>query len=175
MRTARGDLLLAFGLIGVVVGGVAIALLGGLSSLQSAANSVSFARIAVEQGNQVRWASLVDIVLFVPGYVAAGTGLFYGFRTVGSRGMDGVSAPGRFGAAIIWCVALADQAENLVLQAGLGAVDLDDSPATAITVSERHVDVMRMFGAAKWTLAAVALVAFLTAWVWPRRTVPQDG
>ena len=152
--------MIGLGLVLVVVGGGLIQGWGGLA-IQGTTTTREFARTALEQGNDVRWASLADIFVFVAGYVLVLLGAYAYARR----------APGiRYRAAVVggWLVvggAVADQAENVLLQLGLGAVDLD-APAAALHPAEWLVDAALVAYYVKNFLLLFSAVVLLALGMW---------
>ena len=150
------------GLLLTALGFTLFSIWGGLDELQRASTPAEFAT-AAEHGNQVRWASWADILLFVPGYVLLLCGILAIFVRTASTPLAVRTA------AIIGTVAaiaggLADEIENALVQLGLGTVDLGADNAVVaprdglITALNAATTAKYVFG-----IVAVAVVVGLAA------------
>ena len=129
----------------MVVGGIAINMLGSVVPLQRATTVQEFGERAVEAGQNVRLAGLIDIVGFVPGYLLLGTVVFAILRS-------------RFGHVALIGAAIADQTENVIIQVALRSFDGTNPP----TPASATISILRIANTMKWVLAAaVAILIFV--------------
>jgi hypothetical protein len=151
---------IGIGSVLVVVGVVLIRHWGGLA-IQGTGTTEEFARTALEQGNAVRYASLADIVVFVPGYVLVFLGAYgYARRAPGFRRRGAV-----VGGWMVVAGAVVDQTENVLLQLGLGTVDLD-APDAVLQPAEWLVDAALVAYYVKNFLLLFSAVILLALAMW---------
>lgn len=168
---------IALGVALMAAGFLLFAWWGGLEAVQTASDPAEFTAAALAGGDDVRWASWADIVLFVPGYVLVLVGVLATFR----RHTITPTAARRASILGTWAVVaggVADEVENTVVQLGLRAIDLSaSSVAEAGGPSEGLVSVLNAATAAKFLFGAVALLAVtgLFARAMYRRLVARSG
>lgn len=142
-----------------------MAALGNVVTVQSATDPIRFGEAAAAAGNRVRLALLTDTVAFLPGYA---TTVVAWCRWRLAR-MDSWPQPWfqrPLGAAqrLVVLAAAADFAENLLVYAGLGTVDLSSSAAAAaVSPAAALMAALRWTSGCKWALGAAALAAVAVA------------
>lgn len=153
-------------LVSIIASGAALMLTGallfswwgGLDELQTASDPEAFADAAVKHGNEVRWASWADIVLFVPGYVLLLGGVLALFR----RRPDTPTAVRRaslLGTGAALAGGIADQVENAIVQLGLNAVDLSAAdPVDVGRPSDALMTALHAATAGKYLFGGAALL-----------------
>lgn len=157
----RPQTAVALGLVLAVVGGVLIQVWGGVGDVQSASSAAEFSDAAHSHGNQLRSASWADILLFVPGYVLLGAGLFALFYRA-SGAARWVRLTALVGVVAIVATALADETENFIVRAGLGDVDLDVvGPSRTVSPSEGLINALQVAYYTKTGLLALSLLVLV--------------
>lgn len=143
-----------------IVAGICLCLLavylmqqnGNVTSIQQATSAEAFAERAYEGGNGLRIASLVDALLYVPGYVL----LFFGILGRYEHTVADWARKLLIGGAV------ADQIENISLQLGMGRVDLDAGGTDGVVDPAGWlITVLRLSSTFKWLLLALTAVAVL--------------
>lgn len=126
--------------------------LGNVIDLQQSTSSDQFAASAYEGGNSLRWSSLADAFLYVPGYVLLFIGLLGRYEhTVAD-----------WGRRLLIGGAVADQVENLTLQLGMGRVNLDAGGSDGVVDPAGWlIGVLRISSMLKWLLLALMIIAVL--------------
>lgn len=158
-RTRLRNLAL-IGLVMVIVGFAIDAALGSVAEIQAASSPEEFARIAHDQGNDLRWAGWIDIVIIVTGYVLMLASIFIRWRlpTATARQRQ-IATVGLVALAI---AAVADQCENLMVQLGIGLVDLDAAPVgEMVDPADWIISLLQLSFGVKWLGLAVALLAVI--------------
>ncbi|MCP5029416.1 MAG: hypothetical protein GY929_24355 [Actinomycetia bacterium] len=156
MRLGRPRPWTIAGLLLCLSGGVLIQAWGGVTDIQRATTPAEFAVLAHNAGNQLRWASGADIILFAPGYLIL---LLAAYRRLS------LPAGGYAVAALAFA---ADQTENLFLQLGLGRVSLDPGGPGVVHPDGWLIAGLRVANIAKWVLLAAAAIGLLVGW-WQNR------
>ncbi len=146
------------GLILSVIGLVLMAKWGGVEEIQGATSPEEFATVAASIGNQLRLASWSDILVFVPGYTLLVGGVLALFRDP-----DGaVRRSARIGMGFLGAGVIIDQVENLMVQLGLGRVDLDQpGPSQIVHPSDGLLSVLQIAFVGKFVGLALAIATIL--------------
>lgn len=149
---------IVLGLILSVIGLILMARWGGVEEIQGATSPEEFAKVAASVGNQLRLASWSDILVFVPGYTLLVGGILALFR--GPEGT--VSRGARVGMGFLGAGVIIDQVENLMVQLGLGRVDLDQpGPSEIVHPADWLLSVLQFAFVGKFVGLALAVVTIL--------------
>ncbi len=150
--------IIILGLVLSAIGLILMANWGGVEEIQGAGSAEEFATVATSVGNQLRLASWSDILVFVLGYTLLVGGILALFRS-----LDGsVRRSARIGMGFLLAGAIVDQIENLMVQLGLGRVDLDQpGPSEIVQPSDWLLSVLQFTFIAKFVGLALAIVTIL--------------
>lgn len=117
--------------------------------IQQSTSSAQFAQRAAEGGNGLRFSSLIDSIIYVPGYVLLFLGLVAKYDDPIATWVRRLLVTG----------AIADQIENVSLQLALGRADLD--AGETIDPAGWLIVVLRIASTLKWLLLALMMLALL--------------
>ena len=167
LRERRDARLLVWGMLLTAVAYGVMAALGNVVTVQSATDPAEFGEAAAVAGNRVRLALLVDTVAFLPGYaITVVAWCRWRLGRWESQPRPWVARPLWAAQRLVVLTAAADIAENLLVYAGLGTVDLGLSgAAAAVAPPAALMTALRWTSGCKWTLGAAALAAVAVAGV----------
>lgn len=173
--------LLSF-IVGCVLFALALYLMGiweGAEEIQVSASPAEFRDYALEFGNRVKIANLIDMLVFVPGFLIAMLSAVVGLGQYAENRVQFFSIIKKIGIglSVIW--ASADETENILTAIAFGGVDFEaQGAADLITPSESIIEALNIATQVKvsFLFAGLAVIFLLAlAALWFRLFKNNDG